>query len=106
MASSICELQCLTYLLKDLNVDYRHPVDLWCDSKAALHIAANPVFHKRTKHIEIDCHVVRERYQQGMVRPRYVSTHYQLADIFTKSLARVRFQFLLSKLGLSDIHEF
>lgn len=88
MASAACEVQWLSYLLLDLHVRYKQPIDLWCDNKAALHITANPFFHERTKHIEIDCHVVRERYQRGLILLRYVSTHLQLADIFTKSLAK------------------
>lgn len=105
MASTVYEIQWLTYLLRDLRVNYKQPIDLWCDNKAALHIAANPVFHERTKHIEIDCHVFCERYQRGMVMPRYVSTHHQIADVFTKSLAKPQFQYLLSKLGLADAHQ-
>nr|XP_028960130.1 uncharacterized protein LOC114825561 [Malus domestica] len=63
MASATCELTWMKYLLADLQVDHRMPAKLYCDNQAALHIAANPVFHERTKHIEIDCHVVRERIQ-------------------------------------------
>lgn len=57
MASVVCEIKWLTYLLHDLHVEFKQPIDIWCDNKAALHITANSVFHEHTKHVEIDCHV-------------------------------------------------
>ena len=58
LASATCELQWLTYLLEEFKIDFQHLVVLYYDNKLALHIAVNLVFHKRTKHIEIDCHIV------------------------------------------------
>ncbi|KAI5325772.1 hypothetical protein L3X38_034846 [Prunus dulcis] len=65
MAVATCELQWLRYLLQDLDVSHSFPSTLYCDNKVAIYIAANLVYHERTKHIEIDCHVVRERIQDG-----------------------------------------
>lgn len=103
MASTVCEIQWLTYLLRDLHVEYKSPINLWCDNKAALYIATNPVFHERTKHTEIDCHVVREKYQRCLVVPWYIPTQSQLADVFTNPLAKTQSQNLMTKLGLAYI---
>lgn len=61
MASTVAEITCLTGLFKELGVNVNMLVDLFCDSKAAIQIVANPIFHERTKHIDIDCHFAREK---------------------------------------------
>ena len=104
MANTCLELTWLRYILKDLKVELDKPAPLFCDNQAALYIAANPVFHERTKHIEIDCHIVREKLQAGVIRPCYVSTKMQLADVFTKALGMEQFEFLCTKLGVLDLH--
>ena len=61
MANTCLELTWLRYILQDLKVPQTIPTPLFCDNQAALYISANPVFHERTKHIEIDCHIIREK---------------------------------------------
>lgn len=104
MAATVSELIWLRSLLRSLGVVVSRSIPLHCDNKAALHIAANPVFHERTKHIEIDCHFIRDHIQSQLIAPVHLPTHLQLADIFTKALGRDRFRFLLCKLGIRDPH--
>lgn len=91
MASITCELIWLRYLLRDLWVTHTQPATLYCDNQATLHIDANSVFHERTKHIEIDCHVVWERIKREELKTAYISTGNQMADISTKALGKHHF---------------
>ncbi|BFG41758.1 hypothetical protein CerSpe_280320 [Prunus speciosa] len=104
MAVATCELQWLRYLLQDLGISHSFPSTLYCDNKAAIYIAANPVYHELTKHIEIDCHVVRERIHDGTLRTAFLPSRDQIGDIFTKALGKETFLRLKSKLNLLDIH--
>ncbi|CAL1398408.1 unnamed protein product [Linum trigynum] len=101
LAHLSCEVQWLVRLLADFGIDHPSPVMVFCDNQSAIHIARNPVFHERTKHIEVDCHVIRERLTNGLISLHHLSTVHQLADLFTKSLGIDRFNLLLSKLGVS-----
>ena len=77
----------LHQLLMEVDIETPVPVKLWCDNQAALHIVSNHIFHERTKHIEIDCHFVREKIQLSLISTGYVKTEEQLGDIFKKTLS-------------------
>lgn len=104
MAATVCELQWLDYLLCDLQVSHPTPISMYCDNQSAMHIAHNPSYHERTKHIELDCHIVREKLQQGLVHLLPVRSSLQLADILTKPLTPAPFRSIFSKLGMYNIH--
>ena len=104
MADVTAELKWLRALLGCFGVSHSQPISLFCDSKSALYIAQNPVFHERTKHIEVDCHYIRDAIHEGLITTAYVPTTDQLADCFTKALGLRQFRFLLGKLGIGDPH--
>ena len=100
MASTIVELTWLSFLLRDLGIPLPCPPILHCDNLSALHMTVNPVFHGRTKHIELDYHYVREKVALGSLEMCFVSSTNQVADIFTKPLSKLPFLALWTELGL------
>jgi hypothetical protein len=104
MASTTSELIWIKQLLVELGINTREPTKMYCDNQAARHIASNPVFHERTKHIEVDCHFIREKIQGKEIETPFVKSQDQLADIFTKGLESRPFKENTNKLGLIDIY--
>ncbi|GJU57056.1 hypothetical protein Tco_1234822 [Tanacetum coccineum] len=78
-------------------------IPLYCDNKSAIALCCNNVKHSRSMHIDIRHHFIKEQVENGVVELYFVTTDYQLADIFTKALPRERFEFLLSRLGMKSM---
>ena len=91
-------------VLTDLCLPFKLPTYLYCDNTSALHIASNLLFHERTKHIENDCHKVREKMKDGFLRTMYLHTSDQLADVLTKALYPTPFRENIRKIGLHKIY--
>jgi hypothetical protein len=101
--SSICsEIVWLHGFLGKFSVPQLTPTPLHADNTSAIQIAINPVFHERTKHIEVDCHSIRESLAQKEITLPHISNTHQTADVFTKALSRPHHQFLIDKLLLLD----
>ncbi|GKC12579.1 hypothetical protein Tco_1009361 [Tanacetum coccineum] len=99
----ILTFMCLkTIKLTDYGFDY-NKIPLYSDSQSAIALSCNTVQHSRTKHITVRYHFIKEQVENKVVELYFVKTDYQLADIFTKALARERFEFLINRLGMQSI---
>ena len=103
MALGICEALWIRRILQELRASEVLLMKLYCDNKAAISIAHNPVLHDRTKHVEVDKHFIKEKIEDGLICMVYVLTADQVADLLTKGLRTKQFDFLVSKLALKDI---
>lgn len=101
MAMTLCKL--LRHLILDLWVPIHYTIPLHCDSQATIHVSADLVLHKDSKHIEIDCHFIRYTFQTGFLTPSYILSASQPVDILTKALHPSSFWFLSRKLGIYDL---
>ncbi|XP_035541384.1 uncharacterized mitochondrial protein AtMg00810-like [Juglans regia] len=101
LALTIGEVYWLRMLLKELQVPLDTTPTLWCDNLRALSLATNPVYHAKTKHIEVDYHFIREKVVNKDITTRYLSTIDQVVDIFTKGLTSARFLLLRYKLRVT-----
>ena len=88
MSAACIEITWLRDLLFELGFPQVEPTPLHADNTSAIKITTNPVNHERTKHIEVDCHYIREVVNINVISLPDVSTSSQLADVFTKSLTR------------------
>ena len=75
---------------------------IFVDNQSAIRLVRNPEFHRRTKHIDIRYHYIREKVEEKMLKIEYVRTEQQKADVFTKALARERFRMLRESIGMNE----
>lgn len=100
------EIAWLTRLLHELGLEDIEPVALRCDNRAAIYIAKNPVFYERTKHIDLDCHYVREKLQQGLICVNHIPAHQQLVDPMTKILPGKQYLTLFPGFSLQKFDDY
>ncbi|GJY75319.1 retrovirus-related pol polyprotein from transposon RE2 [Tanacetum coccineum] len=102
MAVTTCEILWLSFILKDLHILIKLPIIIFWDNKFAQQLAANPCFHERSKHLDMDYHLTREKIQDGFLQTTFIPTTRQLADVMTKVLNHVQHSLLVDKLGITD----
>ena len=85
MSTACSEIVWLHGILSELGFSQPNPTPLYADNTSAIQIAANPVYHEHTKHIEVDCHFIREALESHIISLPYISTTLQIANVFTKS---------------------
>ncbi|XP_016694573.1 cytosolic sulfotransferase 15 [Gossypium hirsutum] len=95
MAVVVAEVTWLNGLLREVSPSQFDKSLVFSDSKAALQITANPVFHERTKHIEIDCHFVQDKIKDGTIQMQHIGTTEQLVNLMTKALSIKQHEYLL-----------
>jgi hypothetical protein len=102
LSVAVCEVVWLRKLLTDL---FDHEMDntiIHCDNQICVKLSKNLVFHDKSKHIETKYHYIRDLVQRKAVHVQYLPTHEQIADIFTKSLAKTKFEYFHERLGLVE----
>ena len=99
LVDGTAEVIWLQYLLRDLQILSPSAPTLWCDNLGATYLSANPIFHARTKHVEVDDHFVQDRVAKKDIQIRFIPSHDQLADVFTKLLLTASFTAFRLKQG-------
>jgi len=100
VANATADVIWIQVLLSELGISSLRPPILWCDNIGATYLTANPVFHRRMKHVEVDYHFVRERVASRQLDVRIISSKDQVADTMTKPLAGPAFSKICTNLNL------
>lgn len=100
LANATAEIIWLQSVLAELGISSSRAPCLWCDNLGATYLSANPRFHGRTKHIEVDFHFVREQVANKLLDIRFISSADQVADGFTKALPQPKLEQFCFNLNL------
>ena len=92
----------LVQLMSDLHQPLDYSVPLYCDNQSAIRLAENPVFHARTKHVEVHYHFIREKVLQEEIEMRQINTDEQVTDLFTKGLSTGKFEKFRRQLSMEE----
>ena len=103
VAHGFCEVLWIKRVLGELKISTPTPIKVYCDNKAAISIAHNPILHDRTKHVEVDKHFIKEKIDSGVICMSYIPTASQTADILTKGLPKGLHEIFVNKLAMRDI---
>jgi hypothetical protein len=103
LANATAGVMWVQTLLTELGIPHPMAARLWCDNMGATYLSANPVFHARTKHIEVDYHFVRERVARRLLDIRFIPTGDQVADGFTKPLTVRQLEAFRNNLNLDRL---
>nr|XP_017228100.1 PREDICTED: uncharacterized mitochondrial protein AtMg00810-like [Daucus carota subsp. sativus] len=101
--ATACQGIWLRNVLNQISDEEIGPVVLYIDNRSAIDLAKNPVFHGRSKHIDIRYHFIRECVERGEIVLKHVSSERQKADVLTKALATVKFERMRNLLGIKDL---
>ena len=104
MTHTTCEMMCLKYLLLELEFSQPGHLPMFFDNHSVIYIARNLMFHERTKHIAVSCHLVRDAWTKKVISLSFTSSSKQLADLLTKTASPKVFSILCSKLVIIDIY--
>ena len=104
MAHGVCELIWIRNILRNLEIEYTKPMNLFCDNKAAIAIAQNPVQHDHTKHVEVDRHFIKENLDGRIIQFPFIQSKSQLTDVLTKAISGKAFHDIIDKLGMINIY--
>ena len=102
VANTTAEVLWFKVLLCDIGVPIMATPIIWCDNIGATYLLVNPIFHARTKHVEIDFHFVHDRVADKTIQIRFIPSKEQLADVLTKPIVATHFQYFITKLNVAS----
>ena len=89
--------------LKDVNIETKHPITIYCDNTSAINLSKNLLMHSKTKHIPIKYHFLREQVAEKNIIVEYINTKEQIVDIFTKPLPQEAFEYIHQNMGIISL---